>query len=123
MLFAEVLLQVTEAFYVLLDLVPMRIGYEHDAVDATQHELPGCVVNDLSRNGVELKFGFEALQDDRVDRQKIQPPPPTPPRPPPNPTPPPPPPPPPPPQHPPAPPPPPPPPPTPPPPPPPLPPP
>ena len=69
---AQIVFQIGEALDVLLHLLVLRIGHEHDAVHAAQHELTGGVVNDLARNGVKLELGFESLDRHGLDRQEIE---------------------------------------------------
>ena len=51
----KVVLQVAEALDVFLHFIPLRIGDEHDAVDAAKDELARGVVDDLAGDGVELE--------------------------------------------------------------------
>ena len=50
----------------------MRIGHKNDAVHTAQDQLAGRVVNDLARDGVELKLRDEPLDDNSVQRQEIE---------------------------------------------------
>ena len=51
---------------------PLGVGDEDDAVDALEDELPGRVVEDLSRNRVELEAGLEAADDADVEREEVE---------------------------------------------------
>jgi hypothetical protein len=50
----------------------LRIPYKHDAIDAAQNELTGSVVNDLTGDGVELKFGDKAFNNQSVEWEKVE---------------------------------------------------
>src|SRR5690606_33656667 len=45
---------------------------EHDAVDALQDELSGCVVVDLPRDRIEVKAGLEASDRSEVYGEEIE---------------------------------------------------
>ena len=68
----EVLFQVGKAFNIFLHLLILRIGYEDDAVHSAQDQLPGRVVDDLARDGVELELGLEAFDGHRLNREEVE---------------------------------------------------
>src|SRR5213082_679780 len=71
-LLGQVVLQIFETLNVFLHFFPLRIGYENDAIDAAQDELAGGVVNYLTRDGIELEFGDKALDNQSVERKKVE---------------------------------------------------
>src|SRR6185503_16134033 len=71
-LLGQVIFEVFETLDVFFHFFPLRIGYEHDAIDAAQDELTGGIVNDLTRNGVELKLGDKAFNNQSVEREKVE---------------------------------------------------
>ena len=64
----QVLAQVLEALDVRVEHRHLRVGDEHDPVDALEHELARGVVEDLAGDGVELEAGLEAADHADVDR-------------------------------------------------------
>src|SRR5690606_7469118 len=67
-----VLVQVPQAFDVLLELLRLRIRDEHDAVRAAQHQLPRRVVVDLPGNRVELETGPVPRDRSEVQRKEVE---------------------------------------------------
>src|SRR5690349_19920759 len=68
----EILLQVSEAFDVFPQPVPLRIGDEDDAIDTAQDKLAGHVVVHLPRDGVELELRYEVPDRHRRDGQEVE---------------------------------------------------
>src|SRR5439155_21316873 len=68
----QVLLEIFETLNVFLHFFPLRIGYENHAIDAAQDELAGGVVNYLTREGIELEFGDKAVDNQSVERKKVE---------------------------------------------------
>ena len=50
----------------------LRVGDEHDAVDALEHELARRVVEDLAGNRVELDAGLESADHPDVEGQQVE---------------------------------------------------
>ena len=71
-LLGQVVLEIFETLNVFLHFFPLRIGYENHAIDAAQDELTGGVVNYLTGDGIELEFGDEALDNQSVEREKVE---------------------------------------------------
>jgi hypothetical protein len=68
----QVLLEVLERFDVRTEHLFLRVGDEHDAIDALQHELAGLVVEDLARHGVELHAGLHPADLAQIHRQEVE---------------------------------------------------
>src|SRR5947208_9067602 len=71
-LLGQVVLEIFETLNVFFHFFPLRIGYENHAIDAAQDELAGSVVNYLTGNGIELEFGDKALDNQSVEREKVE---------------------------------------------------
>jgi hypothetical protein len=71
-LLGQVILEIFKTLDVLFHLFPLRIGYEHDAIDAAQDQLASSIVNDLTGDGVELKLGDKAFDNQSVERKKVE---------------------------------------------------
>src|SRR2546426_1044758 len=52
--------------------VVLRIGDEHDAINAAQDELAGGVVNELAGGSIELGLGFEAFDGHGFDGEGVE---------------------------------------------------
>src|ERR1700736_5662746 len=63
----QVLLQVSQAFEVCFEAIPLRVRDKHDAVYTTENELPGCVIHYLPRHCPKLESHFEAFHHTTVD--------------------------------------------------------
>src|SRR6266496_3479640 len=68
----EIVREVLKTLNVLGHFLVLRIGDEHNAVHAAQHELSGGVVNDLARDGVELELRLEALDRHGLDGEEVE---------------------------------------------------
>ena len=68
----QIVHEILKALDVLRHFFELRIGDEHDAVHAAQHELAGGVVNHLAGHGVELELGLEPPDGHRFNRQKVE---------------------------------------------------
>ena len=68
----EVLAEVLQTLHVRLQHRHLGVGHEDDAVNALEHELAGGVVEDLSRDCVELQAGLEPADDADVDGQQVE---------------------------------------------------
>src|SRR5207302_6336295 len=71
-LLGQVVLEIFETLDVFFHFLPLRIGYENHAIDAAQDELAGGVVNYLTGDGIELEFGDKALDNQSVERKKVE---------------------------------------------------
>ncbi len=71
-LLLEILFEVAKAGNVFFHSFPLGISHENHAIDASQDKLPGRIVDDLSRYGVELEFRFESLKRKGTQWQKIK---------------------------------------------------
>src|SRR4030095_10936546 len=71
-LLREIRVQVLQPLDVLLDLAPLAVRYEHDAVCPLQHELSGRGVVYLTRNRVELEARREARDRPEVERKEVE---------------------------------------------------
>ena len=70
--FLEVVTEVLEAFLVGVEHRDLAVRHEHDAIHPLQHQLPGGVVEDLPRHGVQLELGLEATHQPHVDGEQIK---------------------------------------------------
>jgi hypothetical protein len=68
----QVLVQVLHRLDVGVHPLDLAVGDEHHAVHALEDQLPGGVVVDLARHGVEMEPGLESPDRAQVHRQKIE---------------------------------------------------
>jgi hypothetical protein len=69
---AQVLRHVVERLEVRVEHGGLRVGHEHDAVDALQHQLAGGVVEDLAGHRVELEPHLHPADHADVERQQVE---------------------------------------------------
>src|SRR5207249_6133143 len=50
----------------------LRVGNEHDSIDAAQDELAAGVVKNLSGHSVEMHAGFETAHGPEIEREEIE---------------------------------------------------
>ena len=70
--FLEVIAEVLEAFLVGVQHGHLAIRHKHDAIHALQNQLPGGIVKDLPRHGVELELGLEPTHEPHVNGEQIK---------------------------------------------------
>jgi hypothetical protein len=70
--FAQILLEVLPALLARIQHGRLAVHHEDNAVHALQHQLPGAVVEDLARHGVELELGLETAHHAYVHGQQIE---------------------------------------------------
>src|SRR5262245_63369147 len=71
-LLGEVDAQVVEALDVGLHALDLAVGDEDDAVHALQDQLPARVVEDLTRDRVEVEAGLEAADLAERERKEVE---------------------------------------------------
>src|SRR5262245_61020522 len=67
----EVLFKVGKGFNVLSHLVVLGVSNKNDAVNATENELAGGVVDDLPGHSVELELRFETFDRHGFDGKEV----------------------------------------------------
>src|SRR5258708_25925246 len=69
--FFQVRHQVVEGFDVGVHTLLLRVGHEHDAVDATQNQLAAGVVEHLAGNGVKVDSSLESAYSAEIERKEV----------------------------------------------------
>ena len=68
----HVVVQVLHRFLIRFHALDLRVGDEHDAVDALEDQLAAGVVVDLARHRVEMEARLESADRPEIDRQEIE---------------------------------------------------
>src|SRR5579883_10341 len=68
----QVAVQILEAFHVLVELTPLTVGHEHDAVRALEHEATRGLVVHLPGHRVELHLRREPGDRPEIERQEVE---------------------------------------------------
>jgi hypothetical protein len=64
--------QIVERFDVGVLALLLRIGDEDDAIDAAQNQFAAGVVENLSRDGIEVNAGLEAAHGAEIERKEVE---------------------------------------------------
>lgn len=71
-LLGQVLLEILNALDVGFHTLDLGIGHKDNTIDTFEDQFAGCIVKDLSWNGIEVKTCLETADSSEFERQKIE---------------------------------------------------